>query len=161
MDLKTKRIFDSEHNFVPETEKSTVYSIYDLRTENRRVRSCRANQAAEAWRVSCRSCLGSDSMRTCDKYETQLAIRKIRRLQMYTERTKNRFEHNPCPSCWSSMNLRKNLLFALFAAVYAVKTYVFDAINAKKELNKVRIPELHQHRHEKQFTNTNQQLNLA
>ena len=57
--------------------------------------------------------------------------------------------------------MRKIFCFLCFVAVYAAKTYVFDAINAKKELNKVRIPELHQHRHEKQFTNTNQQLNFS
>ena len=51
--------------------------------------------------------------------------------------------------------------FLCVAAVYAAKTYVFDAINAKKELNKVRIPEKYPHRHEKLLTNTNQQLNLA
>ena len=77
------------------------------------------------------------------------------------EQKKNKFEHNPCPSCWSSTNLRKMFCFLCVAADYAAKTYVFDAVNAKKELNKVRIPELHQHRHEKQFTNTNQQLNFS
>ena len=48
-----------------------------------------------------------------------------------------------------------------FVAIPAAKTYVFDAKMRKNELNKVRIPEKYPHRHEKLFTNTNQQLNLA
>ena len=121
---------------------SVQYSFYDLRTENRCVSSCRANQTVEDWRVSCGSCPGSEGTRTCDRYKKMLAVRKIRWLQKNRKwmSTIQAQAAGP-PRIW------KEKCLLLCCRCLRRKNVRFRCEKSEKNLNRVRIPEKQLHRH--------------